>query len=199
MDQEVRPRISAKLKQEVENVHHAATGGEPDSFKQAIATTCALAYEAIDNDLDIEVIDDSILPQGWRIDRLSEDYIQLIDEQLPDSWKQSRLVAERVQTVVYHYLQVKMNDRSLIYATTFDSEDGEITNRAAVKEAMEITRKEENPELSSSAVRSTCHSRLFSDSGRPYARKFEQSLENIQQNALELGLDAPEPNNKEKR
>lgn len=196
MGQDIRPRIPIELKEEVENVHHAATGEEPDSVEDAITTTVTLAYEAIDEGLVDEVIDKKILPEDWQANGFNEEHIQILDEELPETWKQSRLVATRIQHVVYHYLRVIEGQRPLGVSTPRDSEEDEITTHAALKQAIHNTRLEENQELSESAIRTTCYARLYSGTNKPYAAQFKEALENIHDRISESGLGIPERNNK---
>lgn len=182
MTNEVRPRLPKQLKEEVENIYQVARQEQAESFQTALELTCTLAYEAIEQDLHEAITDqESVpsLPEEWR--RLDDSLLRIIDDELPGTWKQSRLVAERVQKVIKEFLQVRWNNGTLVYTTSF-AEGDELTTRDAIKEAFERARRDGDSTVSLSAVRSTCHTRLYPNARSP-AGEFEDALTAIQDRA----------------
>jgi len=190
MSEEVRPRVSREQKQEVETIHRIVRNEKPNSFTDALATTCSLAYNAIDAG-EIENFHQQIIPPSWKSDRLTEAHIEIIDEELPDTWADSKLVAERVQAVVWHYLKTRLNEHGSIQLPDHRYVGDENSTQVVVKNAMWKTRLEENPDLSLSAIRSVCHQRLYGDIKNDYAGAFRDALENIEQKVQDQDLGVP--------
>ncbi|WP_157884805.1 hypothetical protein [Halorubrum aethiopicum] len=192
MAEEVRPRISPGYKQEVENIHYLVNNEQPDSFDEALATTCSFAYEAIEAGLGEG--NQQIIPDDWKSSRLTDAHIQIIDEELPGSWKDSKLVAERIQSVVWHYLKASLNNTGPTHLADYQIAGDKNSTRVLVKNAMEATRLRVNADLSLSAIRSVCHQRVYGDIEGRYADAFRDDLENIERRVQEQGLGVPTGN-----
>lgn len=188
MPQEVRPRIQEQLKEEVENIHQIVTNDSPPSFQAALELTCTLAYEAIEADLQEDVAESLSIPgvpEEWM--RLDQDFLRIVDEELPETWKQSQLVAERIQKVVREFLEVRWSGGPLIYTESFEDGD-EYSLRDTIKESFERARRDTDSTVSLSAVRTTCYARLYPNADSP-ANQFREALKTIQTRAVSEGYD----------
>ena len=190
MAEEIRPRVPQKHKQEVETIYQIVNNEEPDSFTDALAATCSLAYNAIDAG-ETEISYQQIISPDWKSDRLTDAHIEIIDKELPDTWKDSKLVAERVQTVVWHYLNTRLTDTGSVQLPGNRYGGNKNSTHVVVKDAMWKARLEIDPDLSLSAIRSVCHQRLYGGTNMSYAEAFRNALENIEQKVQDRDLGVP--------
>lgn len=185
---DTRPRVSRSARERVREAFVSGYGREPDTFEEGVAGVVALAEEFLDGKNPPEPLAKKYggiladVPVVIEHERMSTDLLQIMDDELPDSWTDSRLVCQRVQRVVCEFIdlgtQETLTPASESRQRTYDVTEENLRKRE--KEAMWKAR-EEGPgqDVTLSAVQNTCRRSLYEGIGVP-SERFRADLQKIE-------------------